>query len=231
LLGVLANVFAVVIGTLIGCLFGARIPGRVKETLMQALGLCVMLIGLKGAITTMDIMGVIVCMVLGTLAGSLIGIEKGLFKLGEKAQKLLGDKGKTNRSVGNAFVTASLVFCVGAMAIVGSLDSGLRGDHATVLAKAALDGVASVVFASTLGAGVALSALAILLYQGGITLLAGTLAPLLSGGVIAEMSAIGGLLVMAIGINMLFNTKIKVGDMLPAIFLPMAYIPLLAVFG
>ena len=230
MIGVFVNMGTVLLGTLIGCLFGKRIPERVKETLFRALGLCTLLIGVKGALETKDIMGVIVCMVLGTFLGSIIGIENGLMKLGEKAQRLLGAKEDGNRSVANAFVTTSLLFCVGAMAIVGSLDSGLRADHTTVLAKSALDGVAAMVFASTLGPGVALSAVAIFVYQGGITLLAGTLAPVLSTGVVTEMSAIGGLLVVAIGLNMLADAKIKIGDMLPVIFLPMAYIPLMALF-
>lgn len=231
MIGVFVNMGTVLVGTLIGCLFGKRIPERVKETLFKALGLCTLLIGVKGALETKDIMGVIVCMVLGTLLGSVVGIENGLLKLGEKAQRLLGAKEEGDHSVAKAFVTTSLLFCVGAMAIVGSLDSGLSGNHTTVLAKSALDGVASIVFASTLGPGVALSVLAIFIYQGGITLLAGTLAPVLSSSVIAEMSAIGSLLVVAISLNMLADAKIKIGDMLPVIFLPMAYVPFMALFS
>ncbi|MCL2867326.1 MAG: DUF554 domain-containing protein, partial [Clostridia bacterium] len=114
--------------------------------------------------------------------------------------------------------------CVGAMSIVGSLESGLKGDHTTLLAKSVLDGVASIIFASTLGPGVALSAVTILVYQGGITLASGVCAPALSAAVITEMSAAGGLVVLGIGVNLLLDKKIRIGDMLPAIFLPLLYL-------
>lgn len=128
------------------------------------------------------------------------------------------------------FVTASLVFCVGAMAVVGALDSGIRGDHTTLIAKSALDGVAAVVFASSLGVGVMLSALPVLLYQGAIALLGNAVAPLLSELVITEMSAVGGLLIMGIGLNMLLDKDIKVANLLPAILVPFLYFPLCQLF-
>ena len=124
------------------------------------------------------------------------------------------------------FVSASLIFCVGAMAIVGSLDAGLRGEYSTILTKSLIDGITATVLASTLGIGVAFSGLAVFLYQGLITLLAGFLQPLLSELIITEMSAVGGLLIFAIGLNMQGMTKIRVGNLLPAIFMPMVYIPL-----
>ena len=135
-------------------------------------------------------------------------------------------------SIAKGFVTASLVFCVGAMAIVGSMDSGLRGDHSTLIAKSILDGVFAVIFTSSLGWGVGLSALAVLVYQGAIALLAMWIEPLLTTPIITEMSAVGGLLIMGIGLNMVYDKHhIPVGNMLPAIFLPMAYIPLMALFA
>ena len=223
MLGTLINVGAILLGTLVGCLLRMGLPKRLGDTIMQGLGLCVILIGISGAIKTADTMCVIICIALGSLLGGLANIEKRLNDLGAKAQKLL-DKGGEGSTFGKAFVTATLVYCVGAMAIVGSLDSGLRGDHTTLIAKSLLDGISAVVFASTMGPGVGLSALAVLVYQGGITLFAGVLSPLLSPEVINEMSAVGGLLIAGIGLNMIYDKHIQVVNMLPAIFLPIAYL-------
>jgi len=119
---------------------------------------------------------------------------------------------------------------VGAMAIVGAMDSGLRGDHSTLIAKSILDGVFAIFFTSSLGIGVGLSAVSVFVYQGSIALLAGWIEPLLSDAIITEMSAVGGLLIAGIGLNMIYDKHILVGNMLPAIFLPMAYVPLIALF-
>ena len=124
------------------------------------------------------------------------------------------------------FVSASLIFCVGAMAIVGSLDAGLRGEYSTILTKSLIDGITATMLASTLGLGVIFSAVAVFVYQGAITLLAGLLQPLLTEAIITEMSAVGGLLIFAIGLNMQGITKIRVGNLLPAILVPLAYIPI-----
>ena len=167
----------------------------------------------------------IVCIVVGGLIGSLIDIEKQLDHLGAFAERKLGGE---DGSIAKGFVTASLVFCVGAMAIVGAMDSGLRGDHSTLVAKGVIDGVSAMFFASALGPGVLLSAAAIFVYQGGIALLAGLLTPVLTDVVITEMSAVGGLLIAGIGINLMTPIHIKVGNLLPAIFLEMAYVPLAA---
>ncbi|MBQ8537585.1 MAG: DUF554 domain-containing protein [Clostridia bacterium] len=223
MLGTLINVAAILLGTLVGCLLRKGLPKRLGDTIMQGLGLCVILIGISGAIKTADTMCVIICIALGSLVGSLANIEKKLDDLGAKAQSVFDKKGDGS-TFGKAFVTATLVYCVGAMAIVGSLDSGLRGDHTTLIAKSLLDGISAVVFSSTLGPGVGLSALAVLVYQGSIALLAGVLSPILSTPVINEMSAVGGLLIAGIGLNMLYDKHIQVGNMLPAIFLPIAYL-------
>lgn len=223
MLGTLINVAAILLGTLVGCLLRKGLPKRLGETIMQGLGLCVVLIGISGAIKTADTMCVIICIALGSLLGGMANIEKRLDDLGQRAQKML-DKGNDGSAFGKAFVTATLVYCVGAMAIVGSLDSGLRGDHTTLIAKSLLDGISAIVFASTMGPGVGLSALAVLVYQGGITLLAGVLSPVLSPEVINEMSAVGGLLIAGIGLNMIYDKHIQVGNMLPAIFLPILYL-------
>lgn len=229
MIGTLINVAAILLGTLLGVLLRRGIPARLRDTVMQGLGLCVILIGISGAVQTADTMCVIVSMVAGGLIGGAINIERQLDRLGKAAEHRFAKDGEGG-GFANAFVTASLVYCVGAMAIVGAMDSGLRGDHATLIAKSALDGVSAIFFASTLGPGVALSALAVLVYQGAIALLATWLAPLLTDPIINEMSAVGGLLIVAIGLNMLYDKHLSVGNLLPAIFVPMAYLPLSALF-
>ena len=152
-------------------------------------------------------------------------------RLGQWAQrKLTRGEGEGN-TFAKGFVTASLVYCVGAMAVVGALDSGIRGDHSTLIAKAALDGVGAVFFAAAMGPGVLLFALVILLYQGAIALSASLVAPLLSQAVVTEMSAVGGALIVGIGLNMLGVAKIRVGNLLPAVFVPLVYVPLAAWLG
>ena len=172
----------------------------------------------------------ILSVVVGGVVGSFIGIGRRLNDVGEFAQSKLVRGGAEDNTFAKAFVTASLVFCVGAMAVVGALDSGIRGDHSTLIAKSALDGVASVVFASALGPGVLLSALPVLLYQGSIALLGNVVAPLLSATVVQEMSAVGGLLIVGVGLNMLIKSEIKVADLLPAIFIPFLYYPIAGLF-
>ena len=229
MIGTLINVVAILAGTAVGLLLRKGIPERLRETVMQGLALCVVLIGVTGAIKANDTMCVIVSMVAGGLIGSAVNIELRLNQLGALAERKLL-KGQQGGSFAKGFVTASLVYCVGAMAIVGAMDSGLRGNHATLIAKAALDGVSAIFFASTMGAGVGLSALAVLVYQGSIALLATWIAPLLTDPIINEMSAVGSLLIIGIGLNMIYDKHIAVGNMLPAIFVPMIYVPLSTLF-
>ena len=231
MIGTLINAAAIILGTIVGLLLRKGIPQRLQDTVGQGQGLCVILIGLTSAITTADITCVIICMVVGSLLGAWVDIEKRLDNLGKAIERRVSPNGSEG-SIAKGFVTASLVFCVGAMAIVGSMDSGLRGDHSTLIAKSILDGVFAIIFTSSLGWGVGLSALAVLVYQGAIALLAMWIEPLLTAPIITEMSAVGGLLIMGIGLNMIYDKhRIPVGNMLPAIFMPMAYLPLLALFS
>ena len=219
MLGTLVNTGAILFGSLLGLLLRRGLPQRLRDTVMQGLGLCVVLIGVKGAIGTSDTLCVIVSIVAGGLLGAGINIERRLEQLGSFAQRKLLRGGEDN-SFAKGFVSASLVFCVGAMAIMGALDSGLTGDHSTLYAKALLDGIISVVYASTLGIGVALSAIPIFLYQGAIALGASFLAPYLTEAVILEMKCIGSILILGLSLNMLGLTKIKVMNYVPAVFLP-----------
>jgi len=220
MLGTLVNTVAIIAGSLIGLIFRGGIPQKTNRTIMQAIGLAVILIGLTGGLKTQELLLLIISLAVGSLIGELLRIEDRLENLGNRLGGLFrqGGEGFTH-----GFVTASLVYCVGAMAIVGSLESGLAGNHQTLFAKSVLDGVTSIVFASTLGVGVLFSALAVLLYQGAITLGASAVKQFMSPAMINEMSAVGGVLIMAIGINILELQKLRIGNMLPAIFLPPVY--------
>lgn len=219
--GTLVNAMAIIMGGLIGVSLRKGIQPRYKTIIMQAISLTVVLIGIRSALNTSDLLAVIVCMALGSLLGEAMGIENRLEALGGRVEKRYGRASESGFAKG--LVTASLVFCVGSMAIVGSLESGLTGNHETLFAKSLLDGITSVVFASTFGGGVIFSAVPVLVYQGAITLGASMLKPFLTADVIAQMSGVGGLLIAAIGINMLEVARIRIGNMLPSIFLPLVY--------
>ena len=218
--GTLINTMAIILGSLVGVGLKGGIPDQYKETVIGAIGLSVLLIGAKSALQTDALLLVIVSLALGSLAGEMLRIENRLERLGRLIGRRLAG---SEEGVANAFVTASLVFCVGAMAVVGSLESGLTGNHQTLYAKSLLDGVTSIVFASTLGIGVIFSALAVLIYQGTITLSAAYLKPFLTPTVIEQMTAVGGLLILAIGFNILGFKRLRIGNMLPAIAIPLIY--------
>jgi len=228
MIGTIVNAAAIMAGGVVGLLLKKGIKDRYKTTIMQAISLSVILIGVRSALNATDLLGVIVCMVVGSLLGEAMRIEDRIEALGAYAEKHFSRSAEGSFSKG--LVTASLVFCVGSMAIVGALESGLAGNHETLFAKSLLDGITSVVFASTFGSGVVFSAAPVLFYQGAITLGASLLKPFLTSGVIAQMSGVGGLLIAAIGINMLRLTHIKVGNMLPAIFLPLVYFMVIQLF-
>ena len=219
--GTLVNAAAIIAGGLLGLCLQKGIQERFKTTIMQAISLSVILIGIRAALGASDLLGVIVCMAVGSLLGEAMGIEGRIEALGNLAEKRFSRS--ANGGFSKGLVTASLVFCVGSMAIVGSLESGLTGSHETLFAKSLLDGITSVVFASTFGSGVIFVAVPVLVYQGAITLGAAMLKPFLTAEVIAQMSGVGGLLIAAIGINMLQLARIRIGNMLPAIFLPLIY--------
>ena len=230
MIGTLINCIAIIAGSAIGLLLRRGMKDSISKTVMQGVGLSVILIGLTGAIKTGNTLLVILSMVIGGVLGALINIDAKMNQLGAWAQKKLTRGDDENNTFAKGFVTASLVYCVGAMAVVGALDSGIRGDHTTLIAKAALDGITAIVFSSSLGIGVMLSAVPVFVYQGAIALLGTAVAPLLSDVVVTEMSAVGGLLIMAIGINMLLEKDIKVANLLPAILIPFLYYPIAQLF-
>ena len=230
MIGTIINTALILIGTAIGLLLRRGIPERVRTALMSAMGLATVLIGLKGAMGTSDTLCVILCLAFGGALGSALNLELRLEQFGNWIEKRLG-KGQEQGSIAKGFVTATLVYCVGAMAIVGSISSALQGDHSTLIAKGIIDGLTAIVFTSTLGIGVGLSAFSVLIYQGLISILAMWVSPILTPQVITEMSAVGGLLIAAIGLNLIYDKHIPVGNLLPAIFFPIAYVPLAALFG
>lgn len=226
MLGTIANTLAIIAGSLLGLLFSRGIAENYKEIILSGVGLSVVLIGMKSALVSGDLMVVIFSVVIGALLGEALMIEKRLLSLGTFIESKVAIKSSDRKSLARGFVTASLVFCVGSMAIIGSLESGLTGNHQTLFAKSVLDGVTSIIFASTMGLGVIFSALAVFIYQGIITFTAGFMKSFLVPETIAQMTSVGGLLIMAIGFNMLKITTIRVGNLLPAIFLPLVYFAL-----
>ncbi len=218
MLGTIVNSLAIVIGSFIGLFLRESINEKVSNTIMNGLALCVIYIGISGALKGDTTIVMIISIVIGAIIGEFIDIDKKLENLGEIIEKRF-NKNDGNISIAHGFVTATLLFCIGAMAIVGSLESGLNNNHSTLYAKSILDGISSIIFASTLGIGVVLSAIVVFIYQGSITLAAGFLSTFLSDIAINNMTAVGSLLIIGIGLNMLGITKIKVSNLLPAIII------------
>ena len=219
LLGTLVNMVTVILGGAIGLFLGSKFPKKLSDSLMKALGLCTLLIGISGLSKGENQLFTIISMAIGTIIGELLDLDLRLENLGKSVEKRFKKDGK-NVTIAEGFVNASLLFCVGAMAIVGSLQSGLVGDNSMIFTKSLLDFTAAIIFASTLGFGVLLSAFPILIYQGGIVLLAHFLAPFLTDVVIGDMTCTGSLIIIGLALNMLGITKLKVMNMVPAIFLP-----------
>lgn len=220
LTGVLVNTVAIIIGAIIGVFF-SNIKQEVKDTVMKALGIAIIVLGMQMAFKSEQFLIVLFSLALGGVIGEWLGIEKKLDQLGGWIGKKAGKTFKGN--VSHAFVTTTLIYCVGAMAVVGSLDSGLRLEHDVLYTKAFLDGFTAIIFSSTMGIGVMLSAIPVFLYQGtialGATLIQHMLSPELIDRVIADLTSTGGILIIAIGLNLLDIVKIKIGNLLPALLI------------
>lgn len=222
MLGAIINALLVLAGALVGVLLKKGVPERISDPVMKGLGLCVTYIGISGALEGKNTIVLIVSMVLGTVLGTLLDIDGKVKRLGDKLQEKFGKKGDAGGKAGisEGFVTATVLFCAGAMAIVGPLESGLTGDHTTQITKGVIDLVCALIFASTMGAGVIFSSLSVLVYQGALTLLAVWISPLLSEYTIAEMSCAGSVLLIGLSLNMMGVTKFKIMNYVPAIFFP-----------
>lgn len=217
----IVNALAVIAGSLLGLLLKKGIPERISDMVMKALGLCTLYIGINGALKGENTLLLILSMVFGAILGEALDLDAKLLALGRFVEGKFKRKDGKNLSFAEGFVSATLLFCVGAMAIVGSLQSGLTGNHETIFAKSVLDFAASIIFASTFGIGVAFAAVPVLVYQGAIVLLSTWVAPFLTDGVIAEMTSVGSLLIIALALNILGVTKFKVMNFIPAVFLPL----------
>lgn len=224
MLGVLVNTATVLLGSLVGLLLKKGIPERVSKAVMTAIGLCTLYIGIDGALQGSNTIVLIVAMVFGTLLGTLLDLDGKINRLGQFLEHKLRREGEKT-SIAEGFVTGSLLFCVGAMTIVGSLESGLSGDNKLIYTKSVMDMISSCMLAGTLGVGVVFSAAFVFVFQGSLVLLAGLLQNLLTDtALIAEITCAGSVMIIGLGFNILGLSKFKIADMLPAILLvPLAY--------
>ncbi len=225
MLGVLVNVGTVLVGSMVGLFLKCGIPKKVTEALMIGIGLCTVFIGISGALQGENTLVLILSMAIGTVIGTLLDIDKQLNRLAACVEARFRKK-DGQITVAEGFVTASLLFCVGAMTIVGSLQAGLTGDCEMLYTKATLDLISSCVLAASLGIGVLLADIFVFIFQGGLVLLAGFIAPFLTDYAIGEMTCAGSVLIIALGLNLIGVTKIKVANYLPVILIP----PVLCLF-
>ncbi len=221
--GAVVNFFLVIVGGCVGMLLRKGIPERVRDTLMKGMAFCVMYIGISGLFEdNINPLIVVISTGIGAILGELIDIDRLVNRLGQKIENRFS-RGETG--IAEGFVSATLLFCVGAMTVVGSIDSGISGDNTTLYSKSVIDCISGAVMASAMGAGVPIAAIPVLVIEGGLTLLASFVEPLLTDRIIAHMSVIGSMLIIAIAFNMLDlgKTRIKVMNLLPAVFLPMLF--------
>lgn len=233
--GTILNIVAVLIGSALGILLGGRMSDRIRQTVMSGLGLVTLVIGIQMALETANVMIVLGSLLIGGMLGEWWNIEDGLHRLGAwleaRVNRNNGDEASSNRFI-RGFMTASLMFCVGPMTVLGSINDGLRGDYQILAIKSVLDGFASLAFASTMGIGVAFSSLVILIYQGGLSLLAAQAQAILSDPMQVEMSATGGILLIGLSFSSLLEIKaIRVANYLPALMLAPLIVWVLTVLG
>lgn len=226
MLGVLINVCTVIIGSTMGLLFKKSISKKYSDAVMTGIGLCVILIGIQGMLKGENVLISIFSMVIGVLIGTALDIDGKLNGAGEWLSKKIKTKDSGKSSLAEGFVTASLVFCIGAMTILGSLDAGLKGDNTTLITKSILDLFSSMMLSASLGIGVIFAAAFVFIFQGGIVLTAGVLEPFLDSFTIGEITCVGSIMIMALGLNLAGISKIKVANFFPALILvvPMCYL-------
>jgi len=231
-LGTIVNAAAILAGATVGLFIKGGLPERFQKITTTAIGLATIFIGISGALTglltvsgtslsTTNTMVMIISLLAGGVVGEAIDIEKQLEHFGDFCRNKFASKSKGDSTFSEAFVTSTLLYCVGAMAIVGSLNDGLLQDHSVLFAKATLDGIMAIIFGASLGAGVYLSVIPVVLYQGGITILAKMIKPYLSDVMISRQAFVGSVLIFSIGINFIFGKKVKLGNLMPAMFVPL----------
>ncbi len=233
MIAVFVNTATVLAGSLIGILFRSRLRQSLLDSLIRALGLCTILIAVSSALETNALLCVIFCMALGTLLGELLNIDRAIEHAGDAIKARLPVLGSDGANFTDGFVSACVLFCIGSMTIVGSLEAGIRHDYSIIYAKSLMDFVSSMAFGAAMGFGVTCSAAFVLVFQGALTLLAGLVGSALSDAIVTEMSAIGGVIMIGLALNLIGCTRerIKVANMLPAIFLPLLYFPIVGLFG
>jgi hypothetical protein len=241
--GTVINVATVLLGGTLGTVLGNRLPERMRETIMHALGLLTIVIGFQLSLETENILIVLGSLLLGGLLGELLRIERAIDQVGRWLERRTGAEDASEGEAGPdgspsgattfsyAFLTASLVFCVGPMTILGSIQDGLTGDYTLLAVKSTMDGFASLAFASTMGPGVIFSALTVLIYQGALTLGAGWADTVLTDPMVAEMTATGGVLMLALGLGLLEIKRIRAGNLLPAIIIAPVIVAVIAWLG
>jgi uncharacterized membrane protein YqgA involved in biofilm formation len=240
--GTIINVVTVLLGGTLGTLLGARLPERMRETIMHALGLLTTVIGVQLSLETDNVLIVLGSLLLGGLVGESLRIERGIDQIGQWLQQRTGGASESsaeNRSANSGgatrfshgFLTASLVFCIGPMTILGSIQDGLSGDYTLLAIKSTMDGFGALAFASTLGPGVIFSALTVLVYQGALTLGAGWADAVLTDPMVAEMTATGGVLMLALGLGLLQIKKIRAGNLLPALVVAPVIVAVIEALG
>lgn len=233
LIGTILNIVTVLVGGGLGVLLGQRLPERMRETVMHGLGLVTLVVGIHLTLETQNVLIVLVSVLAGAVLGEWWRIDVGLERVSEWLRARMAQRASAHAMAHftEGFVTASLVFCVGPMTILGSIQDGLTGDYSLLAIKSVLDGFAALAFASSLGIGVLFSALTILVYQGGLTLAAGLVQNLFTEAMIAEMTATGGVMILAIGLLLLDLRRIRVANLLPALAIAPLVVTLLGWLG
>lgn len=228
MIGVIVNAVAVILGGGIGLLFGKKISQRFTDLIFAGLMICVLVMGVQNAIKAPDMLDVIICVALGCIIGEGIRIDKHIGKLSIKLEERFAKNDSQQGRFAEGFLTTSLLFCVGSMGIMGSFDAGLHSDYTILFSKSVIDGISAIGFAAALGAGVLFSSASVFVYQGAFTLLASLIRPLLSEQVTLLMNAVGGILLIGLALDLLFPIKkrFKIANMIPCMFLPIAYSPL-----
>jgi uncharacterized membrane protein YqgA involved in biofilm formation len=230
--GTLLNLLTVLLGGLVGTFLGDRLPPRLRESVVAGVGLFVLVMGVKFAVDTANLLYLLGAILIGGVIGSLAGIERRLNDLGAAIERRFTAAGETRvETIAEGFVTASIVFCVGPLTFLGAIRNGLSGDASLLAIKSILDGVSAIAFAATLGWGVLLSLVVILVYQGGLAAGASVFSGLLSEAQLREMSAVGGLLIVGVGLKLLKIRDVQVADYLPAILVTPFLVAAVAAFG
>jgi len=218
--GVLVNSVAVIIGCGIGLLLGKAVPERVGKLVMNGMALCVIYIGISGALKGQNALVLIISIALGAALGELLDLDARLNRFANNLEKRFQKSGG-QMSLAEAFITTTIIMCAGALAVIGPLRAGLSGDNSVIYTKTTIDFIGAIIFSTTMGPGVALTSISLLIYQGFFALAGGLLSPLLSDYAIAEITCAGSVLLVGLGLNMLGLTKLKIMNLLPAVFMPM----------